>query len=157
MPIDEEINQLCEDISLSFENRNTKDAQQAYGELVLKLELLLVSRGLVYIAIFDEACNQDPAFVYWREYMTMAGILLRFTRSILEGDWRLFLSTFAEMLPYFAEFDHTNYTRWGTVFLGDMEMLMETAPEVYQGFLNGDFVVQEGDNKFNQIPVMTRL
>ena len=45
-----------------------------------------------------------------------------------------------------------NYTQWGTVFLADMRMLPQTAPEVYQAFLAGDFVTKESKQTFNQIP-----
>ena len=40
-----------------------------------------------------------------------------------DGDWTLYLSSFAEMLPWFALFDHVHYTRWGVIFLADMKML----------------------------------
>ena len=33
-----------------------------------------------------------------------------------------------------------------------MKQLQHTAPEVYQGFLNGDFVVKEINRTFNQVP-----
>ena len=56
------------------------------------------------------------------------------------------------MLSWFAAFDHVNYFIWGTVFLTDMKMLQQTAPEVYQGFQEGDFVTKETANQFNQIP-----
>ena len=62
--------------------------------------------------------------------MKPVSILLRFTRAIREGKWDLYLSSFCEMLPYFGAFDHSNYTRWGVIFLADMKMLPQTAPEV---------------------------
>ena len=55
------------------------------------------------------------------------------------------------MLPYFAAFDHSNYTRWGVIFLADMKMLPQTAPEVQQAFESGDFVTKETASTFNQI------
>ena len=83
--------------------------------------------------------------------MHMVSILLRFTRAIREGDWELYLSSFSEMLPWFAAFDHVNYTRWGIVFLADMTRLPCTAPEVYQGFQHGDVVTNQTKNAFNPI------
>lgn len=56
------------------------------------------------------------------------------------------------MLPWFAAYDHANYTGWGAVFLADMSLLSQSAPEVHQGFENGDFVSKEALRKFNQIP-----
>jgi len=64
----------------------------------------------------------------------------------------LYLSSFAEMMPWFARYDHTHYTRWGAVFLADMHQLEKNAPEVYRGFLNGDFVVKESAHYFNHVP-----
>ena len=56
------------------------------------------------------------------------------------------------MLPYFAAFDHSNYTRWGVIFLADMKMLPQTALRVQQAFDSGDFVTKETASTFNQIP-----
>ena len=53
------------------------------------------------------------------------------------------------MLPYFAAFDHSNYTRWGVIFPADMKMLPQTAPEVQQAFESG---AKETASTFNQIP-----
>ena len=46
-------------------------------------------------------------------------------------------------MPRFAAYDHTHYTRWVAVFIADMEHLTQTAPQVYQGFLDGDFVAKK--------------
>jgi len=79
-------------------------------------------------------------------------ILLRFKRAICEREWDQYLSSFSEMRPWFAAFDHVKYTRWGIVFLADMKLLPKTAPEVYEGFLRGDFVTNETENPLNHIP-----
>ena len=84
--------------------------------------------------------------------MHLVTILLRFTRAIRDSNWQLYLQSFAEMLPWFAAFDHVNYLRWGCVFLTDMKQLEKTAPEVYLGFQSGDFTVKESNQRFNQIP-----
>ena len=84
--------------------------------------------------------------------MHLVFIVLTFTRALREGDWELYLSSFAEMLPWFAAFDHVNYTRWGIIHLADMKLLPETAPEVHRGFQRGDFVTKETCKTFNQIP-----
>ncbi|KAJ3597310.1 hypothetical protein NHX12_000838 [Muraenolepis orangiensis] len=39
----------------------------------------------------------------------------------------------------------------------DMEQLAQTAPEVYQGFLDGDFVAKETKHIFNEVPFDLRL
>ena len=84
--------------------------------------------------------------------MDQVGVLLRLTRALRSGDWKLYLTSFAEMIPWFHLYDHTNYTRWATIFLADTEHIEERAPVVYEGFLNGGFVVKETNHKFNQLP-----
>ena len=101
---------------------------------------------------FDNSNFDNPTLMLWRTYMQLVSILLAFTRAIRVGDWHLYLSSFAEMMPWFARYDHTHYTRWGAVFLADMHQLEKNAPEVHRGFLNGDFVVKESVHYFNQVP-----
>ena len=84
--------------------------------------------------------------------MDLVSILLAFTRELRCGDWKLYMSAFKSMMPWFAAYDHTHYTRWGAVFIADMEHLAQTAPRVYQGFLDGDFVAKEAKHTFNEMP-----
>ena len=69
--------------------------------------------------------------------MDMVEILLGFIRSSREGNWNLRLETFGAMLPWFAIYDHSNYSRWGPVHLADMK----------------NFVVRMTRNMFNQVPL----
>ena len=131
----------------SFNKNNSVLLHDNLEELLPHLKDLLILLDEYEVDHLD-----NPTFSFWRQYMKMVGILLRFTRAVREGNWLLYLSSFAEMLPWFALYDRNNYTRWGCVFLADMRQLKETAPEVYDGFINGDFVAKEADTKFNQIP-----
>ena len=95
-----------------------------------------VGQAAHIIKAFDAAHHDNPRHLLppWRQYMKLVSILLRFTRAIREGKWdlsllramfccvrafRVFiwlnqvvdLSLLSEMLPYFAAFDHSNYTR----------------------------------------------
>ena len=56
------------------------------------------------------------------------------------------------MLPWLTIYDHTNYARWGPVYLADMKLLEVTAPEVYAEFMQGNFVVKSTKRRFNQVP-----
>lgn len=62
------------------------------------------------------------------------------------------MSAFKSMMPWFASYDHTHFTRWGAVFIADMEHLAQTAQQVYEGFLDGDFVAKETNHNFNKVP-----
>ena len=56
------------------------------------------------------------------------------------------------MLPWLTIYDHTNYARWGPVYLADMKLLEMTAPEVYAEFMQRNFVVKRTKRRFNQVP-----
>jgi len=101
---------------------------------------------------FESSNSDDPTLMFWRTYIQLVSILLAFTRAIRVGDWHLYLSSFAEMMPWFTRYDHTHYTRWGAVFLADMHQLEKNATDVHRGFLNGDFVVKESAHHFHQVP-----
>ena len=101
---------------------------------------------------FDKAQAGNATYSFWRQYTDLVYILPQFTRSIRDEESALYLESFAEMLPWFGEYDHVNYLRWGCTFLADMKQLDQTAPEVYQGFQSGDFIVKESNQRFNQVP-----
>lgn len=82
----------------------------------------------------------------------MVEILFSFVCANRDGDWLLHLDSFAAMLPWLTIYDHVNYARWGHVYLADMR-LAQTAPEVYEEFLAGNFVVKRHAGRFNQVPV----
>ena len=52
------------------------------------------------------------------------------------------------MLPYFMRYDHTDYTRWGTIYINEMHHL---PPEVKREFEAGNFVVKRTNKRFNQV------
>ena len=53
------------------------------------------------------------------------------------------------MLPFFHRYDHTNYARWGCVYLEEMRNL---PTYVEEEFKKGNFVVKgSGCRKFNQV------
>ena len=57
------------------------------------------------------------------------------------------------MLPWFAALAHTNYTRWGSVYLYEMQQLKTTAPEIYNEFMRRNFVLRIKKGDFNQMPI----
>jgi len=50
--------------------------------------------------------------------------------------------------PFFLRYDHTNYARWGPVYLAEMHQL---PGEVLEEFQRGNFVVKGSAQKFNQV------
>ena len=141
------LDHLIVQLAASLKARDKANVSEYFSVLSSQCEKLCET-----IREFDNSNSDDPTLMLWRTYMQLVSILLAFTRAIRIGDWHLYLSSFAEILPWFARYDHAHYTRWGAVFLADMHQLEKNAPEVHRGFLNGDFVVKESANHFNQVP-----
>lgn len=115
-------------------------------------ELVRAAAGVIgLLQEFDESQSGQPTFKYWRQYMEMVSILMGFIRAEREGNWALHLELFCKMLPWFAIYDHTNYSRWGPVYLADMMALPTTAPEVHREFIAGCFSIKRTEGKFKQV------
>ena len=110
---------LSDTLATEFTTENDDDA---FVEALTRRELVNeVNQAAHIIRAFDAAHHDDPTFCYWRQYMKLVSILLRFTRVIREGKWDLYLSLFSKMLPYFVAFNHSNYTRWGVIPSGHQD------------------------------------
>lgn len=81
------------------------------------LSVLGSSRFQNILAAFVSSRNVDPNFKFWWMYIEMVNILLRFTKAQRDGLWDLHFSAFRGMLQYFHQYNHTNYARWGCVYL----------------------------------------
>ena len=60
----------------------------------------------------------------------MTEILLNTIDAVRSGSWDLLLECIREMLPYCFAYDHINYARYLTYFLGDMSQLNKSFPEI---------------------------
>lgn len=97
--------------------------------------------------------EKSPMFRFWDDYLIMVDILLLFIRAERTGNWELHKASLAAMMPYFFAYDRHNYARYGTVYMSHMETLLQTAPEVHQHFMSGEFVVARSERKFAQVSV----
>lgn len=50
-------------------------------------------------------------------YMKMVETMLDFIRASRDGNWSLHLDSFATMIPWMTIYDHTNYARWGAIYI----------------------------------------
>lgn len=121
-----EVTELANSIVEAFLSKNADAKVNTITTLSAKVKSMME---------FKEYNADSPTFKFWRQYMKMVEIILGFTREEREGNWQLHLSSFAAMLPYFAMYDHINYAKWGPVYLMDMALLSETAPDVYRDSL----------------------
>lgn len=139
----EYLEELDQGLKDDIENAVRSNEPDDYSALIA---ILASAKFRTHLSTFAQ--DQDPNFQFWWQYMNMVCILLRFIRAQRDGLWDLHVVTFRQMLPYFHRYDHTNYARWGCVYLAEMQTLPD---EVKDEFLKGNFVVKGSDQRFNQV------
>lgn len=92
--------------------------------------------------------NDNPNFRFWWGYMEMVHILLLFPPAQRDGIWDLHLCVFQQMLPYFMQYNHINYARWGTIYLNEMHQLPQPVKREFEA---GNFVVKRSLHHFSQV------
>lgn len=97
----------------------------------------------------DEQEENYPMFFYWSMVIDFQMLLLRFVRSMREGDFELYVQTCDEICDWAFALDRPNYSRYLPIHVRDMVQLPEKHPEVYTEFMNGNFVVQRSHHKFS--------
>ena len=80
-------------------------------------------------------------------------LLLRFVRSLWSKNFKIFVESLEEMLPFSFALDHLNYARWLSVHLKYLKSLSSTNPTIYAAFLEGHFVVMKTLRNFSSIPI----
>ncbi|KAL2095499.1 hypothetical protein ACEWY4_010218 [Coilia grayii] len=122
--------------------------KKSSSEDIEDLLTFLASKDFLEILDSFEKSNMNPNFKFWWGYMEMVEILLMFTRAQREGNWNLHLHAFKRMIPFFMAYGHTNYARWGTIYVSEMHQLPQ---EVKKEFDKGNFVVKRTDQPFNEV------
>ncbi len=145
--IADEIHAAVQTMARQFQQANQEsDTSESFTQLVHAISQHHLQ------GILKEFDAQLPSTAkYWRQYMEMVTILLQFIRAEREGNWNLHLSALADMLPWFSAYNHNNYTRWGTVYLADMQLLPQTNPDIHKQFMDGNFVIKRSQHPFNKI------
>ncbi len=98
---------------------------------------------------FEEWCIQRAEasvhFDYWLKTLTLELLLLRYIRSLHEGNFQLYVESLTQITPWMFALDHTHYSRWLPVHT----TLAEKHPYVLAEFKSGKFVVHKTRNKFS--------
>ena len=121
--IEVDIKSLAQDVAKLFEER----VESHMGELCAAVNQLSDVFSSQHVRDlmedFDNAHSANPYLRLWTSYMEMMELLIAMIRAERDGNWALHLETFAAMLPLLTIYDHTNYARWGPVYLADMKNL----------------------------------
>ena len=113
---------ICVHIERLVSAISSKATREDISQKVSGLATAVQDRGLTdLLEEFDREMSTEKNFAYWMSYLRMVEILLSFIRAQRTGDWLLHVQAFSAMLPWLTVYDHTNYARWGPVYLTDMK------------------------------------
>lgn len=102
-------------------------------------------------AFRSDRCEVSETFAFWDQFVKMVSILRNLVRADREGNWDLHLQSLQATLPLFAGCDRINYLRWASVYLEDMRKLPQDAPNVFENFKAGKFVVKRTGGQFTSV------
>ena len=88
---------------------------------------------------FEEWCIQRAKttvhFDYWLKTLSLELLMLRYIRSLREGNFQLYVESLTQIMPWMFSLDHTHYSRWLSVHIRDMITLAKKHPDVLAEFM----------------------
>lgn len=96
-------------------------------------------------------CTESESLKYWNNVLILINLMFDLIRADRTGDWQLHLRTTRKLIPVFLIFDRINYAKWCALYLEDMLMLEQRAPEVYEQFMRGRFTVKRSFAPFTSV------
>ena len=132
----------------SIEEEMNKLRDEEKCDIDLKLLFNTVEWKKYLDDFVKQECCKSVNFSYWWKYMEMVSTLLMFTRAQRDGLWDLYLLSFKKIIPFFFQYDHQNYARWGVIYAAQM---MQIPVEIKEEFVRGNFVVKGSNQKFCQV------
>lgn len=92
-------------------------------------------------------------FDYWLKTLPLELLLLRYIRSLREGNFELYVESLTQIMPWMFALDHTHYSRWLSVHIRDMTTLANRHPDILAEFKSGNFEVHKTGNKFSAMAI----
>ena len=71
----------------------------------------------------QQMVQKSPTFHYWDTVLDMELLGLIFIRAHREGNFKLYVESLKELVPWFFALNHHNYARWIPIHIRDMESL----------------------------------
>lgn len=102
-------------------------------------------------AFNEQGKARSLTFHLWLQYMEDVELAMEYIAAERVPSWSQHLRCFVEILCYAFAYDCHNYSRWGPVYVAEMLLLPQTAPNVYKAFEDGKHVVTRSSGSFNSV------
>ena len=125
------------------------DKEHAVDSLKLIQESLQLVEHMM--GMFNASRLDFKTHQFWLKYLEMTEMMLLYLHAEREGVWQKHISVRSSIAKIIVAADHNKYTKVIVTYLEEMRNLPETAPEVYDEFNKGNFIVKRSANRFNGI------
>ena len=113
------------------QEEKSNEKQTAITSALAELNMYANDLEDKYKQFLVEGKAQSKTFHFWHEYLNDVELSLNYIKAERIPDWQLHLACCADIISYAFAYYHQNYARWGPVYLAEMLLLPETAPEVH--------------------------
>ncbi|KAL9964663.1 hypothetical protein ACROYT_G028338 [Oculina patagonica] len=134
------LEQVAKELSEACIVGKEENVKKANAEMISTIENLRIVEKMT---AFDEARARSHLFMVMRQYMRIIMQLLAFIKSVRTGDWILHLESLEFRARLVKLCPHDTH-----IYIAEMGSLKESSPEVYEEFVNGNWVV----NKNSEAP-----
>ena len=139
----EECSRKAELLVTACTSDNYEDVQVAHSDFTQALNTLGISQQM---ETFDESHGAlGKALIC---YMQMVLEMMMYIRAVRTGNWRLHLHATEAFIKYFFAHDKLNYARLMPLYLAEMNCLEESDPEIWEEFIQGNWVVNKNTVPF---------
>ena len=113
-------------------------------------------QGLLFM--FEEFQNilrdeeENPVSAYWVTFFDMTQVLLDYVKCIRVSNWKLHLTAYERMLPWFHAYDRQNYSRHFSYHRYRQKSIKDSHPSIYEAFIQGNISKKRTVGKFNMLP-----
>ena len=101
----------------------------------------------------QEKARKHPQFKYWCLVLELELTVLMFVQSLRSSNFQLYVEVLVQLMPWFFALNRTNYSRWLSVHIRDMQQLPVKHPELVSEFEAGKFTFQKTENAFSAMPL----
>ena len=122
-----EIEDCTKQLDNACENETKKEVEETTAKMVEVMESVDLLRKM---KDFEEEKSENPEFHVFRCYVQVIMEMMLFVRVFL-------------LFKYFFAHDRINNARMIPLYLAEMKKLLESDPEIYQGFLDFNWVVNK--------------
>ena len=104
-----------------------------------------------FICWCAECSEKYPQFCYWATTMQLELLILHFVGTIRQSNFAQYIASLSNLILWLFAMDHTNYARWASVHIRDMQSLPLLHPNISTEFEAGKFTVHKSQHAFSAI------